>query len=56
MDFFFIFNSQFNCFMLITEDMRDIIPFKMKDNDYIHSNVEIYVCMCMYVSYEPNSR
>lgn len=42
--------------MLIIEDMRDIILFKMKDNDYIYLNVEIYVCMCMYVFYEFNSR
>lgn len=40
--------------MLIQEYIRDITTFKnIKDNDYIHSSIEVHVCMCM--SYEPNT-
>ena len=40
--------------MLIKEYIRNIPTFKnIKDNDYIHSSIEVWVCMCM--SYEPNT-
>ena len=42
------------CFMLIQKYIRDITTSKnIKDNDYIHSSIEVHVCMCM--SYEPNT-
>lgn len=40
--------------MLIKEYIRNIPTFKnIKDNDYSHSSIEVWVCMCM--SYEPNT-